>query len=158
MNQFKRETGGLTEDELNLLLRNGEGIDENVEFKYHGYEDEGGTFKENNILSDGLEELLWQDKYHLTVGDFKLSMRDQFGGEGCGDSYWFVIRTENVNNGEVFFYQFSGWYASYQGYEIEDVNEVHENLVVKSIWSAKSQNPVAKETLQKAKEEVDKLD
>ena len=167
MNQFKRETGGLTKDELDLLLGDGVGIDKGVEFviyKSYNEKEETGTFEEDNPLEDSLEEVLylWDNKKnkkqsYLIIGDFKMTIQERYGGEGCGSDYWYIVRAENTNSGEVFFYNFSGWYASYQGHEIEDVNEVFANLEVKTNWSGKPQDEKEKEILIKAQKEIDEL-
>ena len=53
---------------------------------------------------------------------FNLKELNRYGGEGCGDSYWFVFSLEYEN--EKKYFRRNGWYASYNGYEWNDYEEV----------------------------------
>lgn len=58
---------------------------------------------------------------------------DEHGGMDQGSEYYNVIRF-TTRDGEVFFLQFYGWYASHYGSEYQGVDEVFPQQVIKTNW------------------------
>lgn len=59
---------------------------------------------------------------------------EEFGGEGQGDEYWFVIKIRDLETEKDRWFKFYGWYQSYHGGEIEDIEEVVPKEVVVTKW------------------------
>lgn len=71
-------------------------------------------YAERNSVKPGLD----------LPGVGRITLEKQFGGEGQGDQYWFVIRVENGDDPVRLFKQ-DGWYASFDGgYYDGDFTEV----------------------------------
>lgn len=83
--------------------------------------EEGATFKIN-------------DSYSITIVE-------QYGGEGCGDEYWFVFSVDKDGVAESF-WKIPGWYQSYHGgeFEFSNVFEVESREVVVKKWFKKTKS------------------
>ncbi|WPH57741.1 hypothetical protein [Mycobacterium phage WXIN] len=59
---------------------------------------------------------------------------DQFGGEGKGDDYWFVIKVTD-EAGEERFFRRNGYYASFHGSDLDGpTDEVKQQEKVITVW------------------------
>lgn len=54
------------------------------------------------------------DSYNLDRSKLYVSQVDQFGGEGEGESYWFVFKINHPEHGEALV-RYSGYYDSWNG-------------------------------------------
>lgn len=65
---------------------------------------------------------------------YTLKSEDGYGGEGQGDSYWGVFSV--THNGETTYFKLSGWYASFNGAEVDyrDLTVVEKVPVQKYEW------------------------
>lgn len=62
----------------------------------------------------------------------KIELVEEFGGEGQGDDYWVVFKV-----GDQFFKK-NGWYASYDGGELDgDLHEVFPTEVTRTEYTTK---------------------
>lgn len=63
---------------------------------------------------------------------------ERHGGEGLGEDYYVVFSVTYMN--ETTNYKVNGWYASYNGYEFDDLEpyEVEYKEVCRMEWVAKS--------------------
>lgn len=60
-----------------------------------------------------------EDTYNaLQEAGIMTKLEDGYGGEGKGEDYWTVYEFSNGN--ESVYVQFDGWYASYNGSEVDD--------------------------------------
>lgn len=48
---------------------------------------------------------------------YSVKSEEGYGGEGCGEQYWGVFST--TKDGTTQYWRFSGYYASYNGAEVE---------------------------------------
>lgn len=86
----------------------------------------GGSMNEfEYAITDGVWNTATRqyDRSQVTLFGLPVEMVAQHGGEGEGDSYWFVIKL-----GDQLF-KFDGWYQSYAGHDIERVFEVEARPV-----------------------------
>lgn len=60
----------------------------------------------------------WVDAYEAT-GVTEVSVAKHFGGEGCGDDYYCVVKFTDGTH--VAYLKFDGWYASHYGSEFQNV-------------------------------------
>lgn len=89
-----------------------------------------------------IEEAGYQERYREFVNEsygeevleipykdsvITLTCKEQFGGEGQGDSYWVVFSC--LYNEKERFYKVDGWYASYSGHEFYDYSPVEVKSV-----------------------------
>ena len=67
---------------------------------------------------------------------YSLKHEEQFGGEGQGDSYWYVFSVSKDNNTE--YWEVPGWYASHQGSETnpEEMFRVVKKQNIIDCWEA----------------------
>lgn len=78
------------------------------------YEEDHGDELDGNVY----ESIKWGSDIEVP-GLGKLELVEDFGGEGQGDDYWVVFKV-----GDQFFKK-NGWYASYDGGELDgDLYEV----------------------------------
>lgn len=76
------------------------------------FEEEIQNFDFNN--GDKIAEMIpWKEKV-LFVDGYSLSVEDEFGGEGEGDSYWFVFKLVLPNEKE-YYVKYNGYYNSWDG-------------------------------------------
>lgn len=85
----------------------------------------GAELYENNLTKE------------LKEKGYVLKSEDGYGGEGEGENYWGVFSV--THNNEVTYFRLSGWYASYDGPEVDiyDLEEVHKVPVETYEWRAK---------------------
>jgi len=78
---------------------------------------------EFSTLPDAIQETYygWSGSNKTEHPDgFTLKIEEEFGGEGQGDDYWFVLSlTENFTKKKTHI-RFNGWYASHHGHEFDD--------------------------------------
>ena len=100
------------------------------------------TKKELLKIQDKVEELEDFDSWAyigrdevIEVDGLKIYTKDQFGGEGQGDSYWAVLSVID-KNGEETFWKIPGWYQSHAGSELEfeNIYQVVEKEKVITVW------------------------
>jgi hypothetical protein len=82
-------------------------------------------------IIDALKD--FNDKYE--INGFLLDGVDEYGGEGQGEDYWVVIEVTKGNHKS--FWQFDGWYASYDGGHLENVWEVTPTEKVVTVYEQK---------------------
>ncbi len=87
-------------------------------------------------------ETVYQNLHDGEYGDKKntvevpglptLKYVDSYGGEGQGDAYWVVFSVDNQ------FFRIDGWYASYDGGELDgELYEVFPEEVTKTVYLRK---------------------
>lgn len=69
-----------------------------------------------DFLNESWDEDVIEIPYKDSI--ITLTIVDQYGGEGQGDTYWVVFSAKY--NDEKTFYKIDGWYASYSGHEFYD--------------------------------------
>lgn len=92
-----------------------------------GYEEDYGD-EFGNVEWD---ELTWQHEW-MDLDDFRFRTVESFGGEGQGDSYWFVVEVEYAD--QIVNYRISGYYRSYDGGYYEDINVVKPKEEIITVW------------------------
>lgn len=66
----------------------------------------------------------------VTFEDYTFECVDSYGGEGRGEEYYFTFKVTNNSTGDVdSYWTYDGWYASYQGSEFTDLNQVTPSTV-----------------------------
>lgn len=92
-------------------------------------------------LGDFLYEVLSNSYRGETVqSDWEIEEKEQHGGEGQGDDWWYVVSLTDKKNQDAVFIQFNGWYASNYGHELIDPAEfdiVESKPVVVKKWFVK---------------------
>lgn len=89
---------------------------------------------EGEFSFDALWECLdWRGKSLILDSlDWELTYSDNYGGEGQGDSYWYVFK---VSDGKtVRHVKVDGWYASYSGGEYDTWYEVFPKQKQITVW------------------------
>lgn len=86
-----------------------------------------------NSYYDGVyDRLKWGEELEEIEGLGKLEYVDDYGGEGQGDDYWVVFKV-----GDQFFRK-NGWYASYDGGELDgELYEVFPKEVTRTEYTTK---------------------
>lgn len=80
---------------------------------------------------DALSEYLYKS-FTLEALGWELTPSDSYGGEGQGDSYWYVFK---VSDGKtVRHVKVDGWYASYSGGEYDTWYEVFPKQKQVTVW------------------------
>lgn len=78
--------------------------------------------KDDGYVSSAFE--LWADPQNI-----KASLAESVGGEGQGSTYYAVYKF--AQGDDVAFFKFHGWYASYDGANYLDFQQVHPKEVTK---------------------------
>lgn len=68
-------------------------------------------------LNDGdyfAELIPWQTKL-IDNDEFAVSVKDSYGGEGRGDSYWYVFEIIDKNTSTNYYVKYNGYYDSWNG-------------------------------------------
>lgn len=85
-------------------------------------------------IGEEIVDLKYQKNLDLHIAGNTLRHEAQFGGEGSGDQYYFVVSLTD-NNGKKTYWKYFGWYASYNGGEITEVVQVEPKEVIKIEWN-----------------------
>lgn len=86
---------------------------------------------ENSFNEDSYKDLIEHfGVSQFTIDGHTVSVLDGQGGEGHGDDYWRVAQVGNLG-----FIQASGYYSSWDGFTITNVDVVYPRDIVKTIWS-----------------------
>lgn len=78
---------------------------------------------EGDSVYSFLEEMNWgkeKDSIELPLG--KLAVEDSYGGEGQGDRYYIVVSLTH-SDGTVEYFQYNGFYSSWEGVDWEDFED-----------------------------------
>lgn len=84
---------------------------------------------------EGLIDLKSEVGKTYLVGGYTLKNEEDYGGEGEGDQYWFILSVEK--DGIKKFYKLWGYYASYDGGYIDQIEEVVPKEVMRTEWVKK---------------------
>lgn len=130
----------IASDELSKnFLQNFQPNKENVEKLWQLFQRSELTFKIGKYeYTESLESI----KYEVDEGDeveinssYSLVFKESYGGEGMGDSFYFVFSIfDRKENRDVSFWQWDGYYASYEGGNLDDLFEVTAKEITKTIY------------------------
>lgn len=105
-------------------------------------EDLGGLFSrelmyEVPLGEYSLDALKYAPKNSRTflVDSYVLTVVDEYGGEGMGDDYYFVLLVEKGE--EKKYYKIYGYYTSYNGGYLDSIREVVPEETIKIEWRSK---------------------
>jgi hypothetical protein len=71
----------------------------------------------------------------VQIGKYIIENKEEYGGEGQGDDYWFVFSIHNADSPtRKTYWKIYGWYASHAGGELEYITEVKPVQVTRTEW------------------------
>lgn len=119
-NQFWRDYEDNTDEEIILFHINNDGK------------------VDKRILEPNANEFKYECKGdYFIIDDYRVTLIEEYGGEGCGDQYWYVCSVSHKDDPDniLVYYKHYGWYQSYDGGYLEDVCEVTPKEVTKIEWN-----------------------
>lgn len=136
-----------TEQELKNLINDGD-----IEFT-HSYREYGdmvnGVYVRHAEPKDitrqdvvegysEFEEILNKDTPVILPDGSEAYMEESYGGEGCGEKYYYVFSLLDLNHGVTRYFKVDGYYASYDGGYYDELYEVFPKQVLRTEWDSAS--------------------